>query len=164
MTTDNPSLRRAQRADLSAINRVISAAVMSWDLPERVKRLSLSTYHYTELDMAHLQMVVAEERTGTIIGVAAWEPAEPKDMPAAQSALLLHGLYVTPSHHHRGMGTVLFRCAEQAAREQHYDGLLVKAQEDAAGFFLAMGMERLAAEDQRRHYAHRYWMNIHPHP
>ena len=162
MTTDNHSLRRAQRADLSAINRVISAAVMSWDLPERVRRLSLPTYHYSELDMAHLQMVVAEDRTGTIIGVAAWEPAEPKDAPAAHTALLLHGLYVSPSHHHRGVGTALFRRAEQTAREQLYHGLLVKAQEDAAGFFLAMGMERLTAEDERRHYAHRYWLKIQP--
>ncbi|GAB6039601.1 hypothetical protein [Endothiovibrio diazotrophicus] len=35
------NLHRAGPADLEAINRVVEGAVMSWQLPERVKRLSL---------------------------------------------------------------------------------------------------------------------------
>ena len=53
------NLRPALKTDLDAINRVIEAAVMTWKLPERVKRLSLPSYRYTLADFAHLEMVVA---------------------------------------------------------------------------------------------------------
>lgn len=160
-TTEMPpssvKLRPAAEADLDAVNRVIEAAVMTWKLPERVKRLALPSYRYTAQDFVHLDMVVATDAQQNIIGVAAWEPADPGDPPAGRSALLLHGIYVHPAHHHRGIGRELFTAAERAVREQRYDGLLVKAQGDASGFFISRGMNRLQVEDPSRHYAHRFW-------
>lgn len=150
-------VRRARADDLDAINRVIEAAVMTWNLPERVKRLSLSSYRYKELDFDHLEMVVAEDEREKILGVAAWEQVDVKDTPTGQSALLLHGIYVDPSHHHQGIGRRLFRLAEQAVLNHQYSGLLVKAQEDAKGFFLTQGMTRMEVEDPARHYANRFW-------
>jgi hypothetical protein len=44
-----------------------------------------------------------------------------------------------------------------AAQAQGFDGLLVKAQQDASGFFRAMGMQRLPVEDPARQYANRFW-------
>ena len=38
-----------------------------------------------------------------------------------------------------------------------FDGLLVKAQADAIGFFTSLGMKRLAVEDPARDYEHRFW-------
>ncbi len=130
---------------------------MTWKLPDRVKRLALPSYRYTALDFAHLDMVVAEDAQQNITAVAAWEPADTRDRPAGQNALLLHGIYVHPAHHHQGIGRELFRAAERAVREHQYDGLLVKAQGDASGFFIAQGMNRLQVEDPSRHYAHRFW-------
>lgn len=159
MTTHNTHLRPASQSDLDALNAVIEAAVMTWDLPERVKRLSLSSYRYTTLDFAHLNIVVAEDARHNIVGVAAWEPADTKDAPAGHTALLLHGIYVHPQHQQQGIGSQLFKAAKDATRQYHYDGLLVKAQAEANGFFQAQGMEQLAVEDTTRHYANRFWLN-----
>jgi predicted N-acetyltransferase YhbS len=150
-------IRSAKNADLDAVNRVIEAAVMTWKLPERVKRLSLSSYRYTEVDLNHLQMVVAEDDTQSIIGVAAWEQADAKDTPAGRTGLLLHGIFVDPIYQHQGVGSQLFRNAEKAVRKHQYGGLLVKAQEDAKGFFHSQGMNRLQVEDPVRQYANRFW-------
>ena len=150
-------VRPALADDLDAINHVIEAAVMTWNLPERVKRLSLSSYIYTALDFKHLDMVVAENDEQNIVGVAAWELADGRDTPSDERALLLHGIYVEPSYHHRGVGSLLFHAAEQVVLDHPYSGLLVKAQEEATDFFIAQGMIRLEVEDTARHYANRYW-------
>ena len=130
---------------------------MTWNLPQRVKRLSLPSYRYTNLDFDHLEIVVAEDDQHKVIGVAAWEQANAKDAPAERTALLLHGIYVDPPHQRRGVGRELFRRAERAVRKHQYGGLLVKAQEDATGFFLSQGMSRLRVEDPAHHYANRFW-------
>jgi len=89
--------------------------------------------------------------------VAAWEPAAARETPEDHSALLLHGIYVDPAWQGRGIGRQLLQAAEEAARQGGYDGLLVKAQADASGFFLARGMERLPVEDASRQYTNRFW-------
>jgi N-acetylglutamate synthase-like GNAT family acetyltransferase len=154
------NIRPARLEDLDAINRVIESAVMTWNLPERVKRLSLSSYRYNEMDFKHLDMIVAEDTSQNIIGVAAWEEADKKDLPEGKSGLLLHGIYVDPRHHHRGTGKQLLRYAEQAAQQKDDDGVLVKAQADAEGFFIKQGMQRLPVENAKREYANRFWKEV----
>lgn len=154
------NIRPAKREDLDNINRVIEAAVMTWDLPERVKRLSLSSYRYTDFDLEHLDMLVAEDQAHNILGIAALEPTNTKEIPAGRNPVLLHGIYVDPLHHHQGIGQRLFRKAEKMVYEHHYDGLLVKAQTNAEGFFIAQGMQRLAVENPERHYANRFWKSL----
>jgi len=102
--------------------------------------------------------VVAEDAAGAITGVAAWDPADPRDLPADTSGLLLHGLYVDPAHQHRGVGGRLLDAAAGAARALGLDGVLVKAQADASGFFEARGLQRLPVEDAARHYPRRFWL------
>lgn len=150
-------IRPVVETDLDAVNRVIEAAVMTWALPERVKRLSLPVFRYTSQDLVHLDMVLAEEQTRKIVGVAAWEEADAKDAPAEYRSLLLHGIYVDASHHRQGIGRQLFGAAEAAVCQLQYDGLLVKAQQDAIGFFESLGMRRLAVEEPLHQYAHRLW-------
>jgi GNAT superfamily N-acetyltransferase len=130
---------------------------MTWVLPERVKRLSLPVYRYTRQDFVHLGMVVAENRQQQVLGAAAWEEAVPEDTPEGHRALLLHGIYVEPSHHRQGIGRRLFTAAEAAVVERGCDGLLVKAQQDATGFFESLGMHSLPAADPLRQYACRFW-------
>jgi L-amino acid N-acyltransferase YncA len=150
-------LRPAMPADLAAINAVVERAVMTWNLPERVKRLTLPSYRYQPHDLDHLHVVVAEAADRALLGVAAWEPASPRDLPAGQTGLLLHGLYVDPNRQRGGVGSQLLDAAMSAAREQGFDGLLVKAQPDAADFFLARGMQRLPVINPDRDYPHRFW-------
>jgi GNAT superfamily N-acetyltransferase len=66
-------------------------------------------------------------------------------------------VYVEPAYHNQGVGGRLFHAAEQAVLERSYSGLLVKAQEDAIGFFLAQGMTRLQVMDAARDYVNRFW-------
>lgn len=160
MTSLSIHIRPAKLEDLESINRVIEAAIMTWDLPERVKRLSLSSYRYTELDFKHLEIAVAEDTEPNIVGVAAWEQADRKDTPAEKTALLLHGIYVKPSLRHQGVGHQLFLQAEQAVHQHHFDGVLVKAQSGAEGFFKAQGMCRLKVKNSERDYANRFWKSL----
>ena len=150
-------IRPAGKADLDAINRVIKAAVMSWRLPERVRRLALPAYRYSDFDLECLEAVVATDMRGQIIGVATWEETTGADVPAGSVALQLHGIHVHPACHGRGIGRRLFRTAETAVHRQHCAGLLVRAQRDACGFFVALGMQRLVVERPGRDYAHRFW-------
>jgi GNAT superfamily N-acetyltransferase len=150
-------IRSVVEADLESVNRVIEAAVMTWVLPERVKRLSLPVYRYSCQDLAHLGMVLAEDRGRQIVGVAAWEEADAEDAPAGYCSLLLHGIYVEPLHHRQGIGRQLFGAAEAAVCQLQYDGLLVKAQQDAIGFFESLGMRSLAVEEPLHQYANRLW-------
>jgi len=154
-------LRQAHAADLPALNGVIERAIATWQLPERVKRLSLPSYRYQAHDLDHLQLVVAEDSGHEVVGIAAWEPANPRDLPAGQRGLLLHGLYVDPAHQHRGIGSQLLDATAAAARAQGYDGVLVKAQADANGFFTARGLLRLPVADPARDYPHRFWLAAH---
>jgi len=150
-------IRPAGQADLEAINQVIEAAVMTWHLPERVKRLSLPAYRYDSVDLAHLDIVLAEDSRQNIIGIAAWEQATTRESPAGSKVLSLHGIYVSPSHHRQGIGSQLFRVAEEAVCKYRLNGLLVKAQQGANGFFISQGMERLQADDPHTQYANRFW-------
>jgi GNAT superfamily N-acetyltransferase len=145
--------------DLDQINTLIGRAVMTWALPERVKRLALPVYHYDRQDLEHLSILVAED-AAALVGVAAWEPADPRDCPPGRHGLLLHGLYVAPDRQGLGLGSRLLAAAESAARDQRYDGLLVKAQADALGFFRARGLEPLPCEDPDRDYPNRLWMDL----
>ncbi|MFP5404562.1 MAG: N-acetyltransferase family protein [Gammaproteobacteria bacterium] len=151
-------VRPASIDDLPAINAIVERAVMTWQLAERVKRLSLPSYRYHAHDFVHMQLVVAEDAHGTLLGVAAWDAADARDTPGGQRGLLLHGLYVDPAHQRAGVGTRLLDAAADAARDGGYDGLLVKAQADANGFFAARSLARLDVVDPLRDYPHRFWL------
>jgi len=153
-------LRTATASDLDALNRVIEAAVMTWQLPERIKRLSLPSYRYTEVDLAHLQIVVSVDVKGQILGVVSWEPADKRDCPPGKTGLLLYGLYVDPAAQGKGIGSTLLDAAITAARNANADGLLVKAQADAVDFFARRGLQALPIEDQTRHYSNRMWKTM----
>lgn len=151
-------LRLVTRNDLDAINQVVEAAVMTWQLPERVKRLALPSYHYHEHDLDYYELVVAES-DNQIVGVAAWDTTAHQG-PGQTRALLLHGIYIMPEQQHRGIGRRLFVAAEAAAGIRAMDGVLVKAQKDAEGFFRAQGLEKVAARDPARDYENRYWKRL----
>ncbi|MGF1612593.1 MAG: GNAT family N-acetyltransferase [Gammaproteobacteria bacterium] len=147
-------------ADLEAINRVVESAVMTWRVSDRVKRLALPSYRYSGLDLTYLQLVVAENAARRLTGAAAWERAADKDAPPGRSALLLHGIYVDPAYHRCGIGRELLSAAEQAVHRHRHDGLLVKAQQDASGFFVAQGMIPLPASDPLHQYDRRFWKDL----
>jgi GNAT superfamily N-acetyltransferase len=153
-------IRPARADEFPVLNGVIERAVMTWQLPERVKRLSLPSYRYQPHDLTHLHVVVAEDAAKELAGVAAWEPADRRDVASAKRGLLLHGLYVDPPKQRQGIGSQLLDAALAAADAGGFDGLLVKAQSDARGFFAARGLMHLPVENPQRDYPHRYWKAV----
>jgi N-acetylglutamate synthase-like GNAT family acetyltransferase len=151
------SLRQADSDDLGNINDIIAAAMDTWDLAERVKRISLPLYRYQSHDLVHLQILIAESNASGIVGVAALEQAPTSDLPGAQSTSVLHGLYVEPSYHGKGVGSLLLKRIEEIAALTDARGLLVKAQHDAVGFFVHLGFKTLPVEDDSRDYPYRLW-------
>ena len=160
MTASSPALRPGTIDDLEGCNVVIEAAVSTWPLPERVKRLSLPLYRYDEQDLEHLELRVAEEPGRGIVGLATWEPADPEDVPRGKQGLLLHGIYVVPDRQRSGIGACLIAAVADAARVSGFDGVLVKAQPSAEGFFAASGLKPLPVVDADRDYAHRFWLPV----
>jgi GNAT superfamily N-acetyltransferase len=152
------NIRPATKDDLKAINLVVEKAVMTWQMPERVKRLALPSYRYTEQDLEHYDVVVVEQ-DGRILGVAAWD-RDQHDGPENKVGLLIHGIYVHPEHQRRGIGSGLLASAENAARAMKIDGVLLRAQTDAEEFYRSKGLEKLATTDIEQDYARRYWKPI----
>jgi GNAT superfamily N-acetyltransferase len=153
-------LRHGAVDDLNAVNTLIEAAIMTWDLPERVKRLALPSYRYQAHDLAYLTVIIAESLIGDILGVAACEPADSADTPTDCQALLLHGIYVDPAQHRKGIGSRLLAGAIQAGRQGGFDALLVKANKNAQNFFLAQGLTPLTVTHSGRDYPYRFWLDF----
>ncbi|MGD8309032.1 MAG: GNAT family N-acetyltransferase [Chromatiales bacterium] len=145
--------------DLDAANEIVRRALRTWDLPERVKRLSEPLYLYGPGDLDALDLVLAA-RHGRLVGVAAWEPASRDDTPGGRGGLLLHGIYVDPDAWGSGVGKRLLEAAHEAAGKRGLDGVLVKAQRGAEGFFLGRGFERLPVNDPSRDYPYRLWLAL----
>lgn len=155
MSNTNIIIRSTSEDDLDAINGVIEAAVMNWQLPERVKRLALPSYRYNAMDLKYFSLAVAEEN-GEILALAAWDTDQHQG-PNDSMGLLLHGIYVQPDQQRRGIGSRLFNEVVNTARSLQLDGVLVKAQNDAVKFFIAQGMQKLEVENLQRDYENRYW-------
>lgn len=131
-------IRKAELEDLPEINGVIAQAVMQWDLPERVKRLSIQSFSYDPVDFSHFEMMVAAGSTAPedpplILGLCAW------DMTEAPDVALIHGLFVKPEFQRQSIGTTLLHALEEKLKTQGVKTLSVKAQKDAVNFFLRQG-------------------------
>ncbi len=147
MSTSAITVRRARAGDLDPVNAVVSAAVRTWNLPQRVLRLALPGYRYRVEDLEHLHLLVAENLRGEILGVAAWEEARPGERMEDRPTAWLHGLYVHPAHHHRGLGRRLLEAAHADLAQQGYQAVLVKAHKGATGFFRHAGYLPLDGEE-----------------
>mgnify|MGYP001557148571 CR=1 FL=1 len=151
------AIRKASVADLDDINNIIHKCVFSWDLPDRVKRLTVQSYCYDEFDLDNLDIFVATDSLKFLVGVASLEQATKADLPETSSGLLLHGLYVNPEYQHQGVGQKLIHQSFQHVRHHQLQGLLVKAQCNANSYFDQQGFEKLAVNDANRDYPHRWW-------
>lgn len=121
--------------ELPCMNRVIAAAVDSWPLEERVKRLSLPVLTYNETDLAHGHALVARI-DGETVGMALWTEGPGDDAT-------LHGLYVDPAYHGQRIGQRLMDAAIEDAFISGARGVLVRAERVARGFFQRQGLSQL---------------------
>ena len=142
-------LRPVTTADLDRANAVVEAAIWTWGLPDRVKRLSLPSYRYNADDLNHFTLIGAWDSAEAIVGIAAWESAIASETPNGARGLLMHGIYVVPDFHRKGVGTRLLNAAIDAVNLGEFDGLLVKANPNARAFFTSLGLQQLPIEDTR---------------
>jgi N-acetylglutamate synthase-like GNAT family acetyltransferase len=153
----NVTVKAADINDLKGINQIITACVYSWDLPDRVKRLTLQSYLYDETDFDHLDIFVATDSNNKILGLAALESAQTMDLPGNQTGLLLHGIYVDPHYQNQHIGEKLLSLSFQHVKDNHLKGLLVKAQASANSYFGHQGFEHLPVINPDKDYPHRWW-------
>jgi GNAT superfamily N-acetyltransferase len=144
-------LREIGRDDLEQANAIVDAAVETWDIAPRVRRLVLPTYRYKPEDLDHLELLGAR-LDGTLVGLIALEPAAADDHA---KLTLVHGLFVTPAMHGRGVGAALIDAGKRLAVARGDTGLLVRAERNARGFFMKRGFKPLPVADERRDYPHR---------
>lgn len=155
-----PTFRIGGEADLSAVNQVVTAAVLAWPMAERVKRNALSLLRYGALDLTDLEFRLAEAGD-RVVGVAAWDRTTRVRGASGEQGALLHGLYVRPRWQHRGVGRALQRLVSQAAAGLGFDGLLVKAERVSVGYFERCGYRRLDGEHHFGvSYPYLFWLPL----
>ena len=110
--------------------------------------------------MNSMSFYLAENASGEVIGVAALEAIPSLEDQKCSPSMLLHGLYVLPEYHHRGIGRQLLSVAEEHAQQEGFSGLMVKAQPEAKVFFSRNGYKELAVEDVRKDYQYRLWKSL----
>ena len=129
--------------DLHCINKVVTAAVMSWPMPERIRRLSVPVLSYDSEDFKHYRFALYRD-SGEIRGVAAWNAQAPM-LTEFGIGRLLHGLYISPGSQGRGHGQTLTAAVLSEAVALGADGLVVKAERPSIGFFEHCGLQSLSA-------------------
>ena len=141
--------------DIAAANEIIGAALLTWTVSDRVRRLIADTYRYHADDAADVWLGRVDGRPVGVLGLLRAGGAA-RDMPAGST--LLHGLFVSPDHFGKGYGAALVRHALGVAAASGSTQLLVKANRDARLFFERVGFEKTDIID----YPHAYVMRIAP--
>lgn len=137
-----PAIRPAGPADLETINGIVSAAVLAWPMAERLKRIAVKVLAYDAMDLRELDVLLAES-DGSTAAVAAWDPGTRLAAVGGARGALLHGLYVLPNRQRAGLGSLLQRRVAETAVALGFDGLVVKAERVAVGYFERCGYARL---------------------
>jgi GNAT superfamily N-acetyltransferase len=137
------TLAAVDRDAREVVNDIIAAAVDSWPLPERLRRLSIPVLSYRDDDFNaySIALVYCESKWGSDpVGVI----ARCFETVAADAPyLFLHGLYLSPAAQRRGLGRRLLADVEMEARHAGATGVLVKAERVALPFFVASGYVQL---------------------
>lgn len=140
------TVRNADKSDLATINQVITNAVMAWPMPERARRLIVPVLCYNDAEDLDYYQALVWEQDGQIVGVATWDITRQIDTVKGR-AKLLHGLFIAPDFQRRGIGQTLIDevAVRAAASDASLDGLLIKAERVAIGFFEHCGLEQIKA-------------------
>ena len=155
-------------SDLPQINEIIGAAVDAWPLPARLRRLTAPLLKYKATDLLDLEFLIACLATSTQttaqptpVGIAAWDFSNIYTGPGEYRSALLHGLYVTPSHQHHGVGGALQQATSTRAFAKGRTAMLVKAERVSASYFQQCGYHGLSSDEiDIADYPYLYWHPI----
>lgn len=164
MSNNSPILQRrstyvrgAASADLTTVNRIITSAVESWHVPDRLKRVSLPLLHYTASDFEDFELFLHVQGDGAD-GVAALAKDTSYIGLNATRCALLHGLYVGSDSQRSGVGKTMQQLVANRALEIGCEGLLVKAQRVAISYFAKQGYTKYVSAEID--YPYLYWKRL----
>jgi GNAT superfamily N-acetyltransferase len=146
-------------ATLPAINDVLASSIAAWNLSDRLYRLSINAYRYSESDWIDHQFYGLRDQNNTLLAILVLND-DASELPGDQSCLQIHGLYVHSDHRHQGLGQRLIEEALDLAKRRHLDALFVKAHESAVSFFKKQRFEHIPVTDEVRDYPHRLVRSI----
>jgi len=127
----DPAPARAE--DLAALNGVVERAVMTWQLAERVKRLSLPATATTRTILVTCRSCWRKTpRKASSASLPGMTPARATCRRSARPAAAW--AVCRPRRQRGGVGSRLLDAAAEAARRQGLDGVLVRAQARRAVF------------------------------
>ena len=150
-------IRSASGEELPVINLVIDRAIAGWVLAARARRLISGALHYTTSDLQSMQVLLATGAGCGALAVAAWESADPKDMPNDRRTALLHGVYVDVSVQGTGIGRQLLDIASASAARQDYCNIVVRAWHQSEAFFRHLGFKQFNCKELCNTFPHRLW-------
>ena len=155
--TEMISANDATASDLHTVNRVISESLVTWGIPDRVRRLATPSLSYNETDLQHMSIILLTNAEMKGVAVAAWEDASRTEIPANARGVLVHGLYVVPQYQHRGLGTRLIELVAKRLADRNIDGMAVRAWRDSLAFFLSRGFAPIERETGTDTHPRRIW-------
>ena len=152
------SVRPAGLDDLAVINAIVTGAMETWGLSQRVQRLAQRSLTYTKTDFHFMLAALGVNNEGREIAVALWEP-ETRDS-CAHSSILLHGIYVMPENQRCGIGAKMVEHVENIVSKDGFGGIIVKAWRDSEEFFLKAGFLCPQYNEQEDLYPRRLWKPV----
>lgn len=160
MTKAQIDLQEISASDLETANAIVTAAIETWDMPPRLRRLVAGTHQYEAGDFQTMRLFLLQMETGETAGLLAVEDYPGAEADCSGRVLLLHGLYVHPDHQRQGIGRAAVAAAKQLASENGFAGILIKAHASANAFFESLGLSRLPVRDETADYPHRFWWPV----
>ncbi len=133
--------RYATAADLVAVNSVVTRAVATWQVSDRVIRLAMPSLRYTPADFQHMRILMGTDCADAPIAVAVWEVSTGRSNAASAIEWLLHGLYVMPERQRSGVGASLLQHVIDMATQCGVATVALHAWRDAEAFFHARGFQ-----------------------
>ncbi|MDJ0882376.1 MAG: GNAT family N-acetyltransferase [Gammaproteobacteria bacterium] len=150
MNPKKVNIVKAQETDLFKINAIVRSSLWGWQLPERVKKLSLSSYLYDEADLNDLSIYLMKS-DNEVLGVLVLEIPMMSCQKDRQD-LSIHGLYIVPEHQRKGLGLKMLDFALNQAMDLGLSGMTVKSQKDATSFYLKAGFRLMRSYPKTREY------------
>ncbi|NHB86913.1 GNAT family N-acetyltransferase [Photorhabdus tasmaniensis] len=133
------TIRLARITEQAALEALQLRASLMW---EEDRELLLANPHMIELPIEHIaaEYVYVVEQAGVILGFSVVLPRSDGDAE-------LDGLFVEPTVWHQGVGRQLVKIALNNVHTEGGISLRVLANPQAAGFYIALGFERLEEEN-----------------
>ncbi|NCW09436.1 MAG: GNAT family N-acetyltransferase [Gammaproteobacteria bacterium] len=139
---------------LPAINAVLESSITAWNLSDRLYRLSVNAYRYSESDWIDHQFYGLRDQNNTLLAILVLND-DASELPGDQSCLQIHGLYVHSDSRHQGLGQHLVDHAITLATTRQLNALFVKAHESAVPFFTKLQFQHIPVVDEIRDYPYR---------